>query len=285
MCHLQCTGLRQFTTRYCVIFNVPVSDSSPPDSVSSSMYLFQTVHHQILCHLQCTCLRQFTTRYCVICNVPVSAPKTVRHQMSVSSAMYRSQTVHHQIVCHLQCTCFRQFTTRYCVIFSVPVSDSSPPDIVSSSAYLSQTVHHHILCHLQCACFRRFTTRYCVICNVPVSDSSPPDIVSSSMYLSPTLHHQILCHLQCTCFSPQDSSPLDSVPVQQRQAAFRKSCDVTYGQELDGLRTALHPRRALLAVQLPLRHRPASGRGRQLQFIPGQALGPWLRCGLCLERV
>ena len=151
--------------------------------------------------------------------------------------------------------------------------------------YLFQTVHHQIMCHLQCTCLRQFTTRYCVICNVPVSDSSPPDNVSSSVYLSQTVQHQILCHLQCTCFSPQDSSPPDSVPVQQRPAAFRRSRDVTYGQKLDGLCTALHPPWVLLAVQLPLRHRTASGRGRQLQFIPGRALGPWLRCGLCLERV
>ena len=183
--------LRRFAIRYCVICNVPVS--AP-----------KTVRHQILCHLQCTCFspqdgsppdivssamylfqppRRFATRYCVICNVPVSAPKKVRHQMSVSSAVYLSQTVHHQILCHLQCTCLRQFTTRYCVICNVPVSDSSPPDNVSSSVYLSQTVHHQILCHLQYTCFRQFTTRYCVICNVPVSDSSPPDIVSFAMYL------------------------------------------------------------------------------------------------------
>ena len=280
VCHLQCTCFRQFATRWCVICNVPISDSSPPDGVicnvpisdssppdgvSSAMCLFQTVYHQMVCHL----------------------------------LMCLFQTVLHQMMCHLQCVCFRPFTakrsvifnvpvsaarrffTRWCVISNVPDSGGSPPDGVIFNVPVSVE--------------RQFITRWCVIFSVPVSAPktvhhqiachSPPDGVSSSMYLFQPVHHRIVCHLQCTCFSTQDGSPPDSVPVQQRPAAFRKSRDFTYGQELDGLRTALHPSRALLAVQLPLRHHSASGRGRQLQFIPGRALGHWLRWGLCLERV
>ena len=135
VCHLQCTCFRQFATRWCVICNVPISDSSPPDGVSSAMCLFQTVYHQMVCHLlmclfqtvlhqmvchlQCVCFRPFTAKRCVIFNIPVSASN-------------------HQIVCHLQCACLRQFTTRWCVIFNVPVSASSPPDSVSSAMYLFQ---------------------------------------------------------------------------------------------------------------------------------------------------
>ena len=138
--------------------------------MSSSMYPFQTVHHQMVYHLQCTRFRQSTTRWC-----------------NLQCTYFRQFTTRWCVMFNLPVSAARLFSTRWCVIFSIPVSSGSPPDGVIFNVPFSVA--------------RRFSTRWCAIFNVPAS--APKTVrhkmsVSSAVYLSQTVHYQIMCHLQCT---------------------------------------------------------------------------------------